>query len=103
VGWLLEPHDAIRVVGVDGERTCQGRSEVSISRSLSGFDAHTAIAKFYNRDDENAVGFEMRMTFTEYNALCRFINQACKDTAECATAALSERVRSVLSATGESK
>lgn len=64
--------------------------------STSGYDCGTAIAKFYNRDADNAVGFEMRMTQTEYHTLSRFIEQVCKDVADTAQRALAERVRSQL-------
>jgi hypothetical protein len=63
---------------------------------LSNYCAHTAIAKFFNRDDSNAVGFEMRMSGPEYHALSRFLEQMCKDVAEKARRSLADQIRAAL-------
>jgi hypothetical protein len=64
--------------------------------SISGYQHDKAIGHFYNRDAENAVGFEMRMTHPEYDALHRFIEKLCKDVAEHAREELAANVRRAL-------
>ena len=69
--------------------------------NTSGYDCQTAIAKFYNRDADNEIGFEMRMTQTEYHALSRFHEKMCKDISEAARTGLAEQVRAVLPTSGD--
>ena len=64
--------------------------------STSGYKYDTAIGHFYNRDPENRIGFEMRMTHTEYTALAMFIEKLCKDVAEYAREELAANVRRAL-------
>lgn len=70
--------------------------------SISGYQHDKAIGHFYNRDAENQVGFEMRMTHTEYDALNRFIEKLCKDVAEYTREELSANVRRALNGPGNS-
>ncbi len=62
----------------------------------SGYCSTTAIGRFYNRDSENFVGFEMRMTSQEYHSLARFVEQIFMDGVERGRQALARAVREVL-------
>lgn len=46
-----------------------------MTNSISGYNAETKIARFYNRDAENEVGLELKLTCDEYWALDRFLNK----------------------------
>jgi hypothetical protein len=67
-----------------------------IYSNLSGYDSTTAIGKFNNRDAENAVGFEMRMTNAEYSALSQFIDKVYKDGLERGRQEIAAAVRASL-------
>jgi hypothetical protein len=64
--------------------------------STSGYNYDKAIGHFYNRDSENGVGFEMRMTAAEYHALAKYIERLCKDVAVYAQEELAANVRRAL-------
>lgn len=76
---------------------------MACSTSLSGYDSLSHIGRFYNRDAGNEVGFEMRMTLTEYNALSRFIEKLSKDIAYSACDALADNVRRALPTPAEAR
>jgi hypothetical protein len=71
------------------------------STSVSGYDANTAIGRFYHRDAENEVGFEMRMTMTEYHALGKFLETTHKTAFEQGRQEVSNAVRSALPTTAD--
>lgn len=64
--------------------------------TTNGYNYDHAIARFHNRDKDNAVGFEMRMTHTEYNALARFIEKLVDDVEAQAREEIAHKVRCAL-------
>lgn len=64
--------------------------------TLTGYDSTTGIARFYNRDYENEVGFEMQMSSQDYFALSRYLEKVVTDTDAYARQDLAATVRGCL-------
>ena len=64
--------------------------------TLTGYNSETGIASFYNRDYENEVGFQMKMSSAEYFAFSRYLEKVVKDTDDRARQELAATVRACL-------
>jgi len=71
--------------------------------TLTGYDSTTGIARFYNRDYENEVGFEMQMSSQDYFALSRYLEKVVKDVDTYARQELAATVRGCLPQEGNQK